>query len=184
MKALCRSPHGRITGHPFSGSHAASLLACFLPFAFSFQSSPCGARADALAPGIHSFGRGATGEGRSPQDGLVSGVRQRLDVASRNADHHPHPPTALRPRLDDASRCARQGTRPLRPRAWQVVRSARHPGSPSGMVGEKAAGHRVRQTPLPAPSTGMATSIRFTVPDQVEAEQPEEPQLHPLGNVA
>ena len=49
-----------------------------------------------------------------------------------------------------------------------------------GWWAKKAPGHRVRQTPLPAPSAGLAASIGFTVSDKVEAEQSEAPQLHPL----
>ena len=37
------------------------------------------------------------------------------------------------------------------------------PVPPRGWWAKKAAGHRVRQTPLPAASAGMATSIRFSV---------------------
>ena len=54
------------------------------------------------------------------------------------------------------------------------------PVPPRGWWAKKAPGHRVRQTPLPAPSAGLAASIGFTVPDKVEAEQSEAPQLHPL----
>jgi hypothetical protein len=54
------------------------------------------------------------------------------------------------------------------------------PVPPRGRWTKKTAGHRVRQTPLPAASAGMATSITFAVPEGVEATNEEEPQLHPL----
>src|SRR4051812_4401780 len=58
------------------------------------------------------------------------------------------------------------------------------PVPPRGWWAKKAAGHRVRQTPLPAAGAGMATSIRFAASDQVDGEQLEEPQLHLLVAVS